>query len=134
MATRIPTGARNAAADAVLGRIDAGAAAGKLRIYTGTQPATANDAVSGTLLAEFTLPDPAFGAAASGTATAGAIASTTGLADGTAGYFRAVDSNGNGCIDGAVGTSGAELNLNTLTISTGVNVSISSWSITMPAG
>lgn len=134
MATRIATGSRNAAADAVVDRLDAGLAAGKLRVYSGTQPASANDAVAGTLLVEFSLADPAFGAAATGTATAAAIADTTGLADGTAGWFRAVDSDGVGHWDGSVGTTGQDLNLNTTTISTGVNVSVTSWTVTMPAG
>lgn len=134
MATRITTGSRNAACDAIVDRLDAGAGAGKLRVYTGTQPASANDAVSGTLLAEFTLSDPAFGASATGTATAAAISDTTGLAAGTAGWFRAVDSDGNGQWDGSVGTSGQDLNLNTTTISIGVTVSVSSWTVTMPSG
>src|SRR5687768_3042374 len=124
MATRIPTAARNAATDAIVDRLDAGAGAGKLRIYTGSQPASANDAATGTLLAEFTLADPAFGNSATGTATASAIADTTGLAAGDAGWFRALDSNSTTCIDGSVGTSGQDLNLNTLTVSIGVNVSV----------
>lgn len=134
MATRISTASRNAAADAIVDLLDAGAGAGKLRIYSGSQPASADDAVSGTLLAEFTLSDPAFGAASAGVATAAAIASTTGLAAGTAGWFRAVDSTGTGRWDGSVGTSGQDLNLNTTTVSVGVTVSVTAWTVTMPAG
>jgi hypothetical protein len=133
MATRISTAARNAAADGVVDLLDAGAGAGTLKIYTGSQPATGDTAESGTLLATFTLSDPAFGAASSGVATAAAIANTTGVAAGTAGWFRAEDSTGANVLDGTVGTSGAELNLNTTTISVGLTVSITSWTVTMPA-
>lgn len=133
MATRISTASRNAAADAIVDLLDAGAGAGTLKIYTGPQPATGDTAESGTLLATFTLSDPAFGAASSGVATAAAIANTTGVAAGTAGYFRAEDSTGANVLDGSVGTSGADLNLNTTTISVGLTVSITSWTVTMPA-
>ena len=80
MATRLPTAARNAACDAVVDLLDAGAGAGTIKIYTGSQPASANDAASGTLLATITLSDPAFGAASTGVATmAGTPLSGTGL-------------------------------------------------------
>lgn len=133
MATRLTGSAQNAAANAIVDLIDAGAGAGTLKIYTGSQPADADDAETGTLLATFTLPDPAFGNAANGVATANAISDATGAAAGTAGYFRVEDSTGANVMDGSVGTSGADLNLNTTTISVGLTVSITSWTVTMPA-
>lgn len=134
MATRITTANRNVACDAIVDSVDGGPAAGTCEIRSGAQPASANDVDAGTLLATFTLADPAFGAAASGVATAAAIANTTGSAAGTAGHFRVKTSAGTVCWDGSVGTSGADLNLNTTTISVGVTVSITSWTVTMPAG
>jgi hypothetical protein len=136
MTLRISTTARNAAADAVVDLVDAGAAAGTLKIYTGAQPATANTAPSGTLLATVTLVDPAFGNAATGTAAAADPAAVTGAAAGTAGWFRVADSNGNTVFDGAVTATGGggELELATTTISVGVTVDISALTITMPAG
>lgn len=136
MATRIPTASRNAAADAVVDRLDAGAAAGTVEIRTGAQPASANDAATGTVLATFTLADPAFGAAASGVATASAIAAVVGAAAGDAGWFRAYDSDSNTVIDGSVTATGGggQLELNTVTISVGVDVEITAWTVTMPAG
>lgn len=135
MALRIPTAARNAACDAVVDLADAGAGAATIEIRTGSQPATANDAATGTLLATVTCADPAFGSASSGVATlAGTPLSTSGVAAGTAGWFRMKDSAGNTVMDGSVGTSGAELNLNTTTISVGVTVTVSSGTVTMPAG
>lgn len=136
MATRIPTARRNGAADSVVDALDAGAGAGTIEIRTGSQPASANDAATGTVLATLTLGDPAFGAAASGVATANAIAAVTGSAAGTAGWFRAKDSDGNTVIDGSVTATGGggDMELNTTTISVGVDVEVTAWTVTMPAG
>ncbi|GIH91945.1 hypothetical protein ACFFMN_33935 [Planobispora siamensis] len=137
MAIRLSTAARNAACDAIVDLLDAGAGAATIEVRTGSQPASAEDAASGTLLCTFTLADPAFGGSATGTATmAGAPRSTTGAAAGTAGYFRAKDSSGNTVMDGSVSATGGggDLQLNTTTISVGVNVQITSGTVTMPAG
>lgn len=137
MATRLPTTARNAAAAAVAALADAGSGAGTLQIRTGAQPASAQNAASGTLLATVTLADPAFTGPATGVMTlAGVPLSTTGVADGIAGWFRLLDSNAATVMDGAVTATGGggELELNTTTISTGVTVEVTSGTITMPAG
>lgn len=136
MATRLATATRNAIADAAVDLIDGGTGAGTVKIYSGAQPASANDAASGTLLATFTLADPAFGAAAAGVATANAVADTTGAADGTAGWFRAETSTPGTVLDGSVTATGGggDMELNTVTISTGVTVSLTSWTVTMPSG
>lgn len=137
MALRIPTASRNAAADAVADLADAGSGAATLEIRSGAQPATANDAASGTLLATVTLADPAFGAASAGVAAlAGVPRETTGVADGTAGWARLKDSSGATVLDCSVSASGGggEIVLNTTTISTGVAVEITAFTITMPAG
>lgn len=136
MTLRLSNAARSAAADAIRLLIDAGAGAGKLRVYNGSQPAGPDTALSGqTMLAEFTLADPAFGAASNGVTTlANTPRATTGAAAGTASWFRVLDSNNVAIMDGVVGTSGAELNLNTLTISVGVSVEIVSGTVTIPAG
>lgn len=134
MTTRLPNASASAAADAVVDRLDAGSGAGTIDVRVGAQPASANDAPTGTVLATFTLADPAFGAAANGVATLDADPDleTTGLADGTAGWFRAKDSDGNTVFDGACGTSGAQLNLSSLAITTGVAVRILSGTYTQP--
>lgn len=136
MATRLSTNARNAAANGVVDLIDAGAGAGTLKIYSGAQPATAETAASGTLLATVSLADPAFGNSATGTAAATDPAAVTGAAAGTAGWFRVADSTGATVYDGAVTATGGggELELSTTTISVGVTVDITSMSVTMPAG
>lgn len=133
MATRLPTNVQNAAGDAVVDLVDAGPSFGTIDIRTGAQPATANLAATGTLLATFTLADPAFSAMVLGVATLDntPVISTTGLAAGTAGWFRMKDSAGVTVMDGLVG---AELILNTTTISIGVTIEVVSGTVTMPAG
>lgn len=137
MATRITSAVRNAMCDAAVDRIDLdGVGTSVLQIRSGSQPASADDADSGTLLAEFTLPDPCFGAASSGVATANAITGVQGEAAGTAGHFRVKDGDGTTVMDGSVTASGGggDLELNTTTISVGADVDVTSWTVTMPAG
>lgn len=137
MATRLPTAARNSACDAVVDLLDAGSGAATLKIYSGSQPASANDAASGTLLTTVTLADPAFGAASTGVATlAGTPLSGTGVAAGTAGWARLADSTGATVLDGSVTATGGggQVELATTTISVGVTVQITSGTVTMPAG
>lgn len=131
MATRISSASRNAAANAIA----ALANGGSIELRSGAQPASADDAATGTLLATFALPNPAFGAAAAGVASANAIATVQGAAAGDAGYFRVKESGGAAVMDGSVTATGGggDLELNTITISAGVDVSITSWSVTMPA-
>lgn len=117
---------RNAQLDAITTYAGSGA---KLRIYDGARPATGGTAT--TLCAEFTLGSP-FAPAASGAVLSPTLpAATTGSAACTATWFRVVKSDGTThVIDGSVGASGADLNLNTTTISSGVAVSITSFAIT----
>jgi hypothetical protein len=114
---------------------------GKLRIYSGAQPADANTAASGTLLAEFTLNATAFGASScagtapsrAASATANAISDVTASATNTAGYFRIVKSDGTtAVIDGTVGTSGCDLNLTDISLTTGETVHVTSLTLSMP--
>lgn len=128
--------ARNAC-DEIAVLLDAGAGAGKVRIYDGTQPADVDTAVtSQTLLAELPMSDPAFAAAVDGApggdATAGSITDDTSAnATGTASWFRAVDSNNVAVIDGSAGTSNADLILDSTSITSGQTVKINSWVLTM---
>ena len=133
MTMRVSTGVRNAAADAFTGQVDAGAGTSVLQLRSGAVPTNLTDAAAGTLLASFDLPATTFGAPATGTITANAITATTGAADGTVGHFRVVDGDGNPVEDSdSVGTSGTELVLNTLEISTGVDVEVTAWTVTFP--
>lgn len=133
---RLATATRNVMADAVDDRVNVGSGAATIKLYSGTQPVDANTGLSGnTLLATFTLDDPAFGAASAGTITlAGVPRNTTGVAAGTATWFRCESSDPFTIFDGDVGTSSATLVLNTTTISVGVAVTITAGTFTVPAG
>ena len=109
--TRLYTVALNAALDAV--GITALLAGGQIQIYTGAQPAV-QGALTGTKLSTLTFGSPALGAASGGVATANAITQ---------------DSSATG----SVGTSGANMNLATLSINAGDVVTCSSLTLTIPA-
>lgn len=131
MAVRLSASLANTLANAIdtaLGN------AGTIKVYTGTQPATADTAEGGaTLLATFTLGSPGFGDASGGTITlTGTPLTVAAAATGTAGWFRMETSGGTNILDGSVGTSGHQINLNTTSITSGVNVTITSGTITMP--
>jgi hypothetical protein len=122
---------RNAALDAVLDVLNGG----KLRIYDGTQPTDADTAIGAqVLLADLAL-NATFGAAASsGTKTANSItADSSADATGTASWFSLLTSANVRVIDGSVGTSGANLNLNSVAISSGATVSVTALTVTMAA-
>lgn len=124
---------------------------GVMRIYTGSQPADADTAPSGTLLLEITKGSGEFGAGFTTNSlefdepTTGVLGkkdadtwSDAGLATGTAGWFRYFandfDTGASAlCFDGAVATSGAELNLSSTAIVLGATTTIDEFEITMPA-
>ena len=101
-----------------------------IRLYDGTQPTNANTAISTqTLLVSLTIAG-AFGTDSNGTITLGSVTSGTAVASSTATFFRIVKSDGTTVVmDGSVGTSGADLNLNTTTIASGQTVSITAGTI-----
>lgn len=131
-------GARAAALAGVTGAVDAGGAAGSLLIYTGTRPATPGGSTLETLLLSFTLAYPAFGAYAAGSQAldVSPAISTTGAANGTAGWGRLVDSTGAVVFDGDVSdpTGAGEFVLSSLTVTTGGEVDLTGGSLTMPNG
>lgn len=132
---RISTAARNAACDGIVDLVDGGTGAGTVDIRTGAQPATPSDTATGTLLATVTLADPAFGNAATGVATATDPAPVTAVGTGTAGYFRVKDSSGTAIMDGDVTATGGggSMTLATTSITSGLSVDITSFTVTMPA-
>lgn len=126
---------------------------GVLRIYSGSQPSSSDNAISGTLLLEISVDAGAFVAGAFdnglefGDAASGAITKSsaetwqdTGIADGTAGWFRfvgnATDAGAASTtlprIDGSVGTSGADLNMSSVLVSAGATYTIDSFTLTLP--
>ena len=125
---------------------------GVIEIRSGTQPASADDAVTGTLLGTVTLNSGAFtpGVATNGltfsAAAAGAVAksgvwSFNGVAGGTAGWFRfkgnATDAGASSAVlprlDGSIAVSGADMNLSNITIAISAPTTIDSFTFTVPA-
>jgi hypothetical protein len=77
------------------------------------------------------MPVTAFPAASSGTITANPIAQQNATGTGTATFYRALTSGSVVICQGAVSTSGAELNLNTTAIVTGGPCVVSSYQISI---
>ena len=127
MTIRFNTAQRNMLASAIASDIGSST----LSVYTGTQPATANDAATGTKLVDITI--NGFNAAASGSATLETSTPNTGVAvaAGTAGWGRIVHMNGS--IDGTVGTSGTDFTINSTSITNGATVTLTAMTVTQPA-
>lgn len=126
--------------DAIVDAFDAGPAA-VINIYDSTVPADADTALGAqVLLAQLTMAATAFGAAADD--TPGAIAMAAAItgdasanATGTATFFRVLTQDGGTVLcQGTVGTSGSDLNLNTVSITAGSSVDITSFTILLPEG
>lgn len=127
MSLTVPTATRNAMCNAMVDLLDVGSgqATGDLRFYT---------AAFATLLATLLFSNPAFGNAATGVATASAItADSSADASGTAAVCRFRDRDAATVLEGTVGTSGADINFNTVTWTAGDNISVSSLTLTVPA-
>jgi hypothetical protein len=115
MTTGYAANLRNAQLDAIT--TFAGNAA-LLRIYNGTRPATGGAAT--TLLGTFTLGSPLAAGAVAGVLSPTLPADTTGAAAGTATWFRIVKADGTTHV----------LILNTTTVSVGVALAITAFTIT----
>lgn len=146
MATRISNAAAIAAVNAVVDLLDAGVANGPggageayIEIRTGSQPADVSVAATGTLLGTLICSATAFGSAVDVTgaarATANAVASDNNAdAAGTAGWFRAYDSDGNGIIDGniTITSGGGDMELDNINIAVNDTITVNSWTVTQP--
>lgn len=128
MAIEINDTLANSRADQITVARDAGAGAGLIRIYDGARPSKGGAAT--TLLAELTFSDPSSPSASGGVLTASTITGANAVATGTATWYREVDSNGLFVLDGDVGVSGSDLNLNTTSIVVGNPVNITSYVVT----
>jgi hypothetical protein len=118
---------RNAQLDALTTQLGSNAI---FRIYSGTRPATGGTET--TILAELTCNATFAPAASAGVLTLNAItADASANATGTATWFRLLTSGAVAKIDGDVGTSGSDLNLNSTSITVAGTVSCTSFTITM---
>ena len=106
--TQLATSVINEQADVLGRKLDGGV----VRIYSGTQPANANTALtSQVLLAEFVLPNPSAPAAVNGLLSLATIPSTIAVATGTARWFRCLTSGGAPVLDGSAGLATDNPNL-----------------------
>ena len=122
--------------DAIRDKLDAGAAGATIKIYSGTQPTNADTALGGgnTLLATLTASTTSAANSSSRTLTFSTITEDSAAdATGTATFARVADSDANTIFDCDVGTSGATINLNTVSIVAGGPVRITSFTVTIPA-
>lgn len=146
MALRLSTGFRNGilVTNKLITLLDSG----EIRIFSGSAPAGADDPQTGTLLVKI---GKASGAPNDlqfkNTATNGKVSKKAvtwdgvASATGTAGYFRYCASTSDPGststtqvrMQGAVATSGAELNMSSVAISSGATSTIDTFDITVPA-
>lgn len=128
MTIRFNTAMRDAMVTALTGAIGGQT----LSIYTGSQPAAANDAATGTKLVDIMI--NGFNAPANGSATLNTTTPNTGtaVATGTAGWGRIVGGTGER-IDGTVGTSGTDFTINSTSITNGATVTLTAMTVTQPA-
>lgn len=137
MTVKVSVAARNAAVAAIASLINTGGA-GSLKLYTGSQPLNPDTTASGTLLATFTLNNPAFSSPTSGTIDmilSPALNATAG-ANGTAGYVRILNGSGAAVYDGSVGPASvgtADFLLNSTSIVTGQVITILNGTLTFPS-
>ena len=131
---RLTASLRNAIAQLYQSYIDGGTGAGTIEIRSGTQPASADDAAVGTLLATLTFTDPSAPAAATGVLTMSAITEDVAADNtGTASWARVKNSTGTTIFDCNVGVSDAFIILNSVSITAGEFVTITAMTITVPA-
>jgi hypothetical protein len=144
MTLKISTGLANKKLDT--GSVKSIMAGGLIKIYTGTEPADADAAVTGTLLVTISIGSTGTGINFDTAAAAGVLAkapaetwSGVNAATGTAGYFRHVASGDTGAssttqarIQGSVGTVGADLNLTSVSLVSGATQTIDFYTVAEP--
>jgi hypothetical protein len=98
-------------------------------IYSGTQPANANTAITTQVLLVSMPIAGVFGTDTNGTLTLGAVTPANASASGTASFFRILKSDSSVIMDGSVGLTAADLILNTVDIVASQSVDITSGTI-----
>lgn len=123
--TQVADAAANAGCNAMTALVNGGS----IKFYSGGQPANANTAPTGSLLATLPLNPTAFGAASGGVAAmnttnpVAAVASGTG----TCGYAAFCDSGGSVKWMVSVGTVGANINMGTVAFQAGATVQVTAY-------
>lgn len=129
MTIKASTGLRNRMLDT--GSLKSRLALGFIKIYTGAEPATADAAVTGTLLSTISVSGTGTGLSLDAAASGGALSKSAEVwsgpivATGVAGYYRYAAAGDTGVsstteerIQGSVGLAGADLNLSSVSLTT----------------
>lgn len=129
MSLQYSTSVRNAKLDAVETTVGT---APVMTIRSGAAPANCAAANSGTVLATLTLPSDWMAAASGGAkAMSGTWQDTAADATGTAAHFRIHDSGATTChLQGTVGTSGSDLNVDSVSFVSGQPFNVTSFTLT----
>lgn len=108
---------------------------GVIEVYSGSQPSSANDAASGTLLCTISLPADAFAAASAGVMAKNGTWSATVTVSGTAGWFRMRNSGDTLRMDGSitVTSGGGDLELDDTALVLNGTLTIDTFGLTQPA-
>lgn len=126
MAITLTEAARDAACNAIVGSLDAGSGTASCVFW--------QNGVGGTPLATFDLASPAFGASSTGTATLQGVTLTATAADtGAVNAFSFEDRDGITVFDGSVGTEGTDITIDSTSITSGQQVNLNSFTLTVPA-
>jgi len=145
MSLKVSTGLRNKLLDT--GSLKSVFAASFIKIYSGTPPAAADDAVTGTLLCTISINSTGTGVNMASAAVAGVLSknssdvwSGVNAASGTATYYRhvaagdtAASSTTEARLQGTIDIAGAEMNLSSTSLTSGATQTIDYYSIALPA-
>lgn len=144
MAIKFSTGARNKMLDT--GSLKSIFALGFIKVYSGSAPATADAAVTGTLLCTVSNASSGTGVNMAAAAVAGVIEklssetwSGVNAASGTAGYYRHVAVGDDGTLSttqarsqGTIGTAGADMNFSSTSLTSGATQTVDYFSYALP--
>ena len=144
MTFKVSTGLRNHML--ATGSAQAALAGGKINIYSGPEPATADAAATGTLLCVIDKDGAGAGFSLDTTAVGGVIAKVPGdvlrgtvLASGTPGYYRHVGASDTGAestteprLQGRIAQSGAEGNITNIPMVSGATQDVDEYSFALP--
>jgi hypothetical protein len=119
MAITLENNARNAACDAIAALHNSGTL--EFQTSGGVEVATVGFAAT------------AFGAAVAGVATANTLTPDTDATGGTTAQFETKTSGNDPILSGSVGTSGTDIIIDNTSVSSGVTVDLTSFTITVPA-
>lgn len=108
---------------------------GTMEIYTGTQPADPNSAPSGTLLVTINIPVTAFGAPVAGVIAKNGTWQDVASDTGTAGWARLISSDTLKTLDISVSATGGggDAIISSIAITSGNTITVTSFSVTIPA-